>query len=259
MRRTFLAELEFDGRDFHGWQVQAEGRTVQGELERVLGRLADRPIRAHAAGRTDAGVHALAMPVSFVLDERWEPASLLRALNALLPGDCRVRRTHEMRDGFHARTSALARRYRYLVGVGPESVSPFRAPWHWAVPATPVLDLLSEAAAVIVGEHEFEAFSVRGQPRAHHRCRITEATWQASGSALAFEVEADRFLHHMVRMLVATMVDIATGRRPRADMAALLASRDNQATSAPAPARGLYFLRATYPADLYLQGREAAR
>src|SRR5258706_1203273 len=116
MPRTFLVTLHYDGGQFAGWQRQPEERTVQADFEQVLERLCERPTRAHAAGRTDAGVHALGMAVSCQMPERWCATSLRRALNSLLPGDCWVAETREMRPGFHARTCATGRRYRYLVG-----------------------------------------------------------------------------------------------------------------------------------------------
>ena len=132
MSRSFLALLHFDGTHFLGWQRQAAGRTVQGELEAVLERLADRPVRTNAAGRTDAGVHAVGLAVSFAMPERWTPPDLRRALNALLPRDCWVAETHAMRAGFHARKEADGRRYRYDIGTDAAAESPFRRRFEWA-------------------------------------------------------------------------------------------------------------------------------
>ena len=254
MARTFLLTLQFDGGAFAGWQRQARGRTVQAELEGVLERLAGERVVAHAAGRTDAGVHALGMGVSCTVPERWTAADLERALNALLPRDCWVADVAPMRDGFHARKRAQARAYRYDVGVDPASASPFRRRWEWALGRPLDGEALAAAAGEILGEHEFSAFCVRGTPRPHHRCRVATAQWlpRAEGRGWRFEVAADRFLHHMVRMLVGTMVDIGLGRRPGADMARLLASADNQETSPPAPPEGLYFVAATYDRDDYV-------
>jgi tRNA pseudouridine38-40 synthase len=157
-----------------------------------------------------------------------------------------------MVPGFHARKSALTRSYRYVVGTDDASASPFRRPFEWSLQRPLDAARLDAAAAVIRGEHQFEAFSIRGQEKPHHRCRLDRAEWrQRNGHGAVFHVEADRFLHHMVRMLVGTMIDIAVHRRPLEDMHQLLESRDNQATSAPAPPEGLYFVRATYPASLY--------
>ncbi len=253
MSRTFLAVLQFDGGGFVGWQRQALGRSVQGEVEGVLQRLTRTRITAHGAGRTDAGVHAEGMGVSFTLPDRWDAVSVRRAMNALLPDDCRIRSVLRAHDGFHARKSARSRRYRYLVGTDDDAASPFRRHHEW--PLCRPLDgaTLTAAADIIQGEHQFEAFAARGQLKPHYHCRLGVAEWhlRPAGRGYEFRVEGDRFLHHMVRMLVGTMVDIARGRRPADDMEQLLASRDNAGTSAPAPPEGLYFVAATYPASAF--------
>jgi len=129
MSRSFLATLHYDGTGFVGWQRQPAGRSVQAELERVLERLCGRRLVAHAAGRTDAGVHASGLGVSFSAPASWTAASLRRALNALLPRDCWVQSLHLMQPGFHARKSAISRRYRYDIGLDEASASPFRRPF----------------------------------------------------------------------------------------------------------------------------------
>jgi len=254
MAHTFLALVHFDGSRFLGWQRQREGRSIQAEFERVLERLAGHPVVAHAAGRTDAGVHALGLGVSFALPRDWEPGALRRALNALLSPDCWIETVAPMRPDFHARKSALTRAYRYDVGTDQASASPFRRSYEWALGRPLDLASLRAAAETVLGERDFQPFSVRGQEKAHWRCRITRSEWTARSEerGVSYQVEADRFLHHMVRMLVGTMVDIGLGRRPVADMTALLARGDNLETSPPAPPEGLYFVGATYPAECYL-------
>jgi tRNA pseudouridine38-40 synthase len=253
MSRSFLALLHFDGTEFLGWQRQATGRTVQGEVERVLARLANRHVAAHGAGRTDAGVHALGLAVSFAMPESWTPDALRRALNALLPRDIWVAALSEMRAGFHARKHAEGRRYRYDIGCDDAASSPFRRKYEWALGRLLDPALLERAAADILGEHDFRAFSARTEPKPHYDCRIREARWEARphGHGWRFHVEADRFLQHMVRMLVGTMTDIALGRRPIGDMSRLLARTDNSETSPPAPPQGLYFVRAAYPDEFF--------
>jgi tRNA pseudouridine38-40 synthase len=252
MSRTFLATLHFDGTGFVGWQRQPAGRSVQVEFERVLERIFGQRSVAHAAGRTDAGVHATGLGVSFSAPEQWTGADLRRALNALLPGDCWVEAVEPMRSGFHARKSALSRRYRYDIGTDDAAASPFRRPYEWALGRPLDLPLLRAAAAPLLGEHDFRAFAIK-TPRPHYRCRLAVAQWspRPEGRGVSFRVEADRFLHHMVRMLVGTMVDVGLGRRPLADMVALLDRDDNQETSPPAPPQGLYFVAAAYPADCF--------
>lgn len=252
MSRTYLALLHYDGSDFTGWQRQPDGRTVQAELEAVLERLCGHRVVAHGAGRTDAGVHALGLGVSFSVPDKWEAGSLRRALNALLPKDCWVASLTPMVAGFHARKSASGRQYRYDVGTDDGAHSPFRRRTEWALGRPLDLALLERAARQIAGRHRFEAFAVR-KPLEHYDCTVRLAQWQVrpQDQGYSFHVAADRFLHHMVRFLVGTMVDIGLGRRPLEDMAVLLTATDNQATSPPAPPQGLYFVRAEYGAEWF--------
>lgn len=260
MSRTFLATLHFDGTGFVGWQRQAAGRSVQAEFERVLERLFARHAVAHAAGRTDAGVHAIGLPVGFSAPTTWTAASLRRALNALLPPDCWVEAVRPTAPGFHARKSALARRYRYDIGTDDAAASPFRHPYEWALGRPLDSAALRSAATLLLGEHDFRAFAAKGEPKPHYRCRLARAEWEVrpEGRGVSFHVEADRFLHHMVRMLVSTMVDVGLDRRPLADVEMLLERGDNAETSPPAPPQGLYFVAASYPDDLYADEVEEA-
>ena len=246
--------LHYDGAGFSGWQRQAAGRTVQGVLEDAMGRLCGGPVPVLGAGRTDAGVHARGQVAGVRVPERWSAAELRRALNAVLPDDVWVAAAHEMREEFHARYSALARRYSYAVGLDEAAASPFRRRWEWAYRRPVDAALLDEAAATIVGERSFRAFAVRGTAPAHddHRCDVREARWAADGPRLTFHVEANRFLHHMVRFLVGTMLDVASGRRTPASLAALLAADSNRDVSPPAPPHALVLERVTYPDHLYL-------
>ncbi|MEO8202100.1 MAG: tRNA pseudouridine(38-40) synthase TruA, partial [Gemmatimonadota bacterium] len=250
MSRTFLMLLHYDGGGFVGWQRQSIGRTIQGEIEAVLGRICDQKISAHAAGRTDAGVHSMGMGVSVVVPDRWSPISLRRAVNALLPEDCWIEQVLEMVPEFHARKSAKSRRYQYLVGTDDAASSPFRRPFEWALSRDLDLAAMGQAACAILGTHDFQAFAAKGTPKPHYRCSVHLAEWEIrpEQAGLRFDIAADRFLHHMVRMLVGTMVDIGLARRPVSDMIDLLARTDNDATSPPAPPQGLYFISAEYPA-----------
>jgi tRNA pseudouridine38-40 synthase len=258
--RTFLATLHYDGTGFVGWQRQPTGRSVQSEFERVLERIFGRRTVAHAAGRTDAGVHAVGQGVSFSAPATWNGVSLARALNALLPADCWVKSVHLMQPGFHARKSALTRHYRYDIGLDEASASPFRRKYEWALRRPLDLTLIQAAARAFRGEHDFRAFSAKGD-KPHHRCRVSLAHWEPrqESRGVSFQVEADRFLHHMVRMMVGTLVDIGLGRRPVQDIELLLQRGDNAATSPPAPAHGLYFVAARYPPELFERSPGEAR
>jgi tRNA pseudouridine38-40 synthase len=252
--QAILLVTQYDGGQFAGWQRQPDERTVQGEMERVLQRLCDQPTPVVGAGRTDAGVHAHAQGVGVRVSARWTPKTLERAVNALLPRDIWVRSSHLMAPEFHPRRSAIARRYRYLVGTDPSVRSPFRNRYEWAMVRPLDAESLAREAADLLGEHEFRAFAVAHTAPIddHHRCVIHHATWTERDGGWVFEIAANRFLHHMVRFLVGTMVDVAQGRRSRGTIARLLSVSHNRETAAPAPACGLSLHQVVYPSELYL-------
>jgi tRNA pseudouridine38-40 synthase len=260
MPRTLQLVLHYDGARFAGWQRQPVARTVQGEIEAALARLCGEPVRVTGAGRTDAGVHARGQAAGVRVADRWTAASLRRALNGVLPGDVWVAASFEMRDAFHARFDATARRYAYYVGTDEGAASPFRRAWelHFRRPLD--VERLHAAAACIVGEHAFRAFAVKGTApeEDHHRCIVSQAAWRTREGGLVFTVEANRFLHHMVRFLVGTMLDVASGRREATDMQRLLAAPDNTDVSAPAAPHALFLDAVRYPAALYLNPEDAA-
>jgi tRNA pseudouridine38-40 synthase len=246
---AWFAILQYCGHGFAGWQRQPANRTVQAEVEAALERLAGQKVVCHAAGRTDTGVHALGQVVSFSLVRPWQAADLERALNALLPDDVWVARAGPAPPGFHARKDAVSRRYRYVVGCDAAAASPFRRPYEWPLSRPLDGDALTAAAAGFRGTHDFRSFSAVGQVKPHYRCAVMRAEWQARPDAqgFIFTIEADRFLHRMVRFLVGMSVEIALRRRPLDDIPRLLAGTDNQEASPPAPPAGLYLLGARYP------------
>jgi tRNA pseudouridine38-40 synthase len=225
-------------------------------MEAVLAKLCGTSIPAVGAGRTDAGVHAHGQGVGVRVPAKWTPATLRRAMNALLPDDIWVAEAHRMTPEFHPRRSATARRYGYLVGTDEAALSPFRRRYEWAVRHPLDADALHGEAQAVLGEHTFRAFAVAHTAPVddHHRCVIQHAAWVPRDGGWVFEVQANRFLHHMVRFLVGTMIDVAQGRRPRGTLARLLVAPDNAETSAPAPARGLSLRAVTYPESCYAVG-----
>lgn len=251
---SFLLLTHYDGGAFSGWQRQPAVRTVQGEMERALAIICGGPVSAVGSGRTDAGVHARGQAVGVRVPPRWSAEALRRATNAKLPADVWVADAFAMRPTFHPRYSAERRRYSYWVGTDRDAMSPFRRRTEWPLGRALDVATLQAEAAALVGEHGFRAFAVLGTapPTDDHRCRITMARWVAHPGALMFEIEANRFLHHMVRFLVGTMVEVGLGRRPAGTIASLLNASDNSATSAPAPPQGLFLEQVQYPATLYL-------
>ncbi len=251
--RVVQLVLQYDGTDFSGWQVQPSTRTVQGTLESALERLCGGPVRVTGAGRTDAGVHARGQAAGVEVPAHWTPDRLRQVLNAQLPGDVWVAAAYEMHPEFHARYSATSRRYSYAVGLDEAARSPFRRRWEWPVQRALDREALAWCATALLGEHQFFGFAVRGTAPAEddHRCEIRLARWREVVGGLAFDVEANRFLHHMVRFLVGTMVEVATHQRPPEEFAALLNAAVNDEVSPPAPACGLFLEQVTYPAALY--------
>lgn len=247
--------LQYDGSRFAGWQRQPSLRTVQGTLEHALERLFKISCTIIGAGRTDAGVHARGQSAHVAVTGSWDAAVLKRALNALLPPDVWVAHSYDVVPEFHARYSAVARRYSYNVGTDEAARSPFRRPFEWRVPHDIDVATLHTTAAMLLGQHRFYGFAVRGTAPAtdQHWCKIQVAEWHERVGGLEFVIEANRFLHHMVRFLVGSMVDTAAGRRSVDAFAALITAEDNSATSPPAPAHALFLDDVSYPAHLYLR------
>lgn len=240
--------LQYDGSQFFGWQIQKKERTVQGELQAALEKLTGAPRAVLGSGRTDRGVHARGQVAAVTVPERWTPEALKKSLNAVLAEDIWVSQVDAVHDGFQPRFDATARTYTYRVGTTSESMSPFLRRWCWPLGSPLAQAELNRAAAILVGTHSFEAFAKAGQPERGFICTIQSAEWSPwENVGLTFTVTADRYLHHMVRYLVGTMVDIARGRRPFEELADLLANPRAGSTSPPAPPEGLFLTQVEYP------------
>ena len=244
--RRFKLTLHYDGAGFFGWQVQPGVRTVQAELEAALSRLRNSPTTVIAAGRTDRGVHATGQVVSATMPAKWSAGELHRALNAVLPEDIWISAVEEAAPDFHARYDATARSYIYRIGTVPEAASPFARRHCWALGVPLSLEKLNAAAKRFLGQHSFRAFAKAGQPERGETCTVTAAEWRASADGVEFRVTADRFLHHMVRYMVGTMVDVARERRPVSDIDELLSGSSTLETSPPAPPEGLFLSHVSY-------------
>lgn len=239
----FRATVEYDGAEFHGYQVQPELRTVQGVLESQLARLFETDVRVIGAGRTDRGVHAAGLEVAFDAPASWDVARLEPALAAILPADVGLHRLRPAAADFHPRFQATGRRYEYFIG----TAGPLRAARVWQPPSLPDPERLAEAAGLLPGRRSFEALSRAGQPELGTVCTIEQATWSRTALGdLRFLIVADRFLHRMVRYIVATLVDVARGRRTLAEWDELL-ERGAGRPPEPAPPAALYLTGVRYP------------
>jgi len=252
--RSVQLVLHYDGAGFSGWQRQPDERTVQGVLEAAVSRLCGESLTVVGAGRTDAGVHARGQAAGVRVPEKWSALALRRSMNAILPDDVWIAAAFEMRDDFHPRYSATSRSYSYFVGTDDFASSPFRRSHELVWRKALDMNRLIAAADAIRGEHSFRAFAVKGTApeRDDHRCTVSNAAWRSREGGLAFDITADRFLHHMVRFLVGTMLDVGESRREVSDMTDLLSKEDNSRVSPPAPPHALFLERVEYPRDLYL-------
>jgi tRNA pseudouridine38-40 synthase len=253
--RTLKLTLAYDGTRLVGWQRQAEGESVQGLLEDALARFEGRSVTVHGAGRTDAGVHALGQVASVEVTFTHDATTLARALNAQLPEHVRVLSVDEAASGFHARFSARAKSYRYCIRNGAVA-SPFERAFAWHVPQPLDVEAMRQAAARLLGRHDFSAFrsigtEVPDSVRTLHQSALVEThgavPWLGdAGALLTYEVSGDGFLRHMVRAIVGTLVEVGRGWRDPGGMDALLQAKNRANAGATAPPHGLFLVRVDY-------------
>jgi tRNA pseudouridine38-40 synthase len=236
--------LEYDGTDFYGWQRQPELRTVQGVIEQALREIFQQPLDVYAAGRTDAGVHAWGQVCNFKVETSLAADRIGRAIASKLPEDVRVRAAEEVGEDFHARFSALRRRYIYYVRTEPTAV--WRRFFHVASYALDV-ERMKQAARSLLGEHDFASFTPAKSKDDPTRCLLSELNVQKEGPIISFTLEADHFLHHMVRVVVGTLIEVGRGRIPPEHIESVLVKKDRTAAGPTLPAKGLFLLEVEYP------------
>jgi tRNA pseudouridine38-40 synthase len=248
--RNIKLMIEYDGTAYAGWQMQANARSIQGEITEGIRKITGRRVKLIGAGRTDAGVHALGQVANFLIDHELPPRKYRDALNYYLDDDIVVIRTDEVELGFHARFDARQKRYRYQVGRERSAVYRHQ---RWVYERELDRERLDRSAELILGEHDFSPFCVAGSLKENNRCRIDYSRWFDLGTSLVYEVRGDRFLHHMVRGLVGAMVNLAT-TEPDDNKNNLTLDRLRNILESPAkervvftaPACGLYLVSVGY-------------
>lgn len=246
--RTLKLTIQYDGTGYVGWQRQAAGVSIQGLLEAALRPLEGADVAVHGAGRTDAGVHALAQVASVSLASELPGLTLVRAVNAVLPPDVRVLAAEDVAPAFHARFSARTKTYEYRIVNAPlVSVFLYRYVWHVMHPLD--MEAMRMAAAPLVGRHDFAAFQGAGSTVATTERTILDLAWNEGGGfdrPIVFRVTGDGFLRHMVRNIVGTLVEVGSGRLEAGCLPSILQSRDRTQAGPTAPPHGLFLTHVQY-------------
>lgn len=243
--RNIVLTIEYDGTDFSGWQRQTRRPSVQAEIERAIRGVTRERVDLIGAGRTDAGVHALGQVANFHTTSRIAVERFPGALNAHLPETIRILSAAEVPAGFHARYAATGRTYRYAVLNRPAPSAILRA-HAYHVPVTLDLAAMQQASAALLGTHPFTAFRGVGSGERTTVCTLRRAEVARAGDTVVFTYEADRFLRHMVRLIVGMLLRVGQGKLPPEAVAEILASEDNQRGGPRAPAHGLFLVRVAY-------------
>lgn len=242
---TILLIIEYDGTAYSGWQIQPNGLTVQQVVEEALSKVIGQPVRLHSAGRTDAGVHARAMPAHFLTDKNWPLSAFCQGVNRFLPEDVAIRDVRLATSDFHARFAARGKWYRYTLYRGAMR-SPLTARYSWHVPGDLDLAVMREAGRCLIGQHDFRAFrSAACMARTSVR-QIFAVDLEPSSDFLTMDVRGSGFLKNMVRMLIGTLVEIGQGKRPVDDIPRLLSGNSSLRAGATAPPQGLCLMDVDY-------------
>lgn len=259
----YFAYLSYDGANYHGWQVQPNGESVQAVVERALSLLLRSCITVTAAGRTDAGVNAEIMPVHF--DVSGELPFIGRAkvganciaeqqlcykLNSILPRDIAVKKIVRVKDSAHARFSAIRRTYRYFVSLKKD---PFRI-YSYRVLMPINFDLMNEAATLLLGTHDFDCFAKAHPDVKTSICTVYHARWEQVGDELwCFEISADRFLRNMVRAVVGTLLEIGCGKKDVSLLIPIMESRNRSLAGESVPGKALFLTNVEYPDEIFFE------
>jgi len=239
------------GKAYHGWQIQPNANTVQAELERALKTLLRQEIKVMGAGRTDTGVHARQLVAHFDSTALENLTQFKYRVNSFLPKDIAINDIYAVREDAHARFDATARTYQYHIALNKD---PFSQDLAYRPPFNPDMDLMNQAADIMMEYQDFEAFSRTGSDVKTFICKLTQASWAVSDQGLIFTISADRFLRNMVRAVVGTLLEVGINKCSLEEFRAIIESKDRTKAGASAPAQGLYLTAVHYPKDIKING-----
>lgn len=249
MPRYFF-EITYKGTGYAGWQSQHNAIGIQDVVEDALSKLLRKPVKIVASGRTDTGVHCIQQFFHSDIEKAFEAEQLMRRLNSFLPHDIAIRSIRPVKPHAHARYSARQRTYEYHITTVKDPMLiglalPFYKPLN--------LSTMNQAAALLLGEHDFTSFSKVNTDVHHFRCTVKKAGWKQKGTRIIFTITANRFLRGMVRALVGTMLEVGTGKITVQDFKKIIQQKDRRAAGANAGAMGLYLVRVRYPSSVFIK------
>lgn len=248
MQRYFIY-LSYLGENYHGWQIQPNENSIQAEIEKVISIILQKEIAIVGAGRTDAGVHAKYMVAHFDSDKKWDKNLLKHKLNTLLPQDISVFDIKKVKQDAHARFDAIYRTYNYIISPRKNAFLYKRA-----FKFTPKLDVvkMNAAAQLLLGEKDFSCFSKSKTQTYTNYCNIITAEWKWEDDLLVFTITANRFLRHMVRAIVGTLIEVGEGKRTIEDIPLIIKQKKRSNAGTSVLADGLYLCHIEYPKNCFI-------
>ena len=245
----YFIDLSYNGRAYHGWQIQPDVLTIQSELNNALSTVLRAPLECMGAGRTDTGVHAKMMIAHFDFDKEIDTKDILYKLNVYLPKDIHVNSIKQVRVDVHARFDALSRTYVYEISRTKDAFD-YQNAHTYTLPLD--IDLMNQAAKILFECTDFQCFSKVKTDVKTFECHVMEAEWKLINNKLSFKIKADRFLRNMVRAIVGTMIEVGAKKRTLEEFRAIIRSKNRSNAGTSAPSQGLYLVEIDYNKSIYL-------
>jgi tRNA pseudouridine38-40 synthase len=243
----YFIEIAYNGKNYHGWQVQPNAKSIQGVLEHTLSTIFRKDITVTGAGRTDTGVHAKQLFAHFDHDKIEDNAEMVFQLNSFLPKDISVKEIIPVKNDAHARFDAIQREYEYVISLQKD---PFQLDFSYLIHHEPNIEKMNEAANILLEYKDFQCFSRNKTNVKTYHCDIKQARWKRKDHRLIFTISADRFLRNMVRAIVGTLLEIGFEKISLADFHDIIKSKDRSKAGTSAPAHGLYLMKILYPENI---------
>lgn len=245
----YFIELSYNGKNYHGWQIQPDASSVQETVQKALSTLVREEIDIVGAGRTDAGVHASQIFAHFDVEKAIDTTEIQNRLNAFLPDDIVIEDIIEVKKEAHARFDAVSRSYEYKIWLGR---NPFLLDTTWQLYQQKLsVENMNEVTSVLLNYTDFKCFSKSKTDVRTYNCKITEAVWKQNENELTFYITADRFLRNMVRAIVGSLIDVGLGKKTKKDFIKIIESRDRTKAGFSVPAQGLFLTKVAYPKDIF--------